>query len=210
MSTLIFDFDSTLISTESLDEILRKKLTPELFTKNREIMTEALAGQRDFGETLKERLRLTKLNKKDFEEYGVEALKHISPHLERFLEGFKGQVWIVSGSVVETLLPVAEKLRIPKERVIGIKAKWGMKGELKEIEDFTSKWEAANKYRDKWEHPVVAIGDAVTDYDLYRCGVVEYFIAYTGHVKRPSLMQLSENKISTFNDLTKMLALIST
>ena len=62
MATVIFDFDSTLIRVESLEEILRPQLEarPHLATAMEEITQRGMEGQISFRDSLEQRLAIAR------------------------------------------------------------------------------------------------------------------------------------------------------
>lgn len=205
MPTLIFDFDSTLIDCESLEEILRKKLTPDDFEKAEILMYAALEGQADFLSSLSARLSLTPLFRSDFTEFGKSALARITPGIEAFIQSYDGEIWIISGAIQETLIPLAMHLHIPLERVKGVEAVWGSRGEFIKIENFTSKWGLARPYADGWSQPITAIGDAMTDYALYEQGLCDDFIAFTRYKRSSALISKGVKEASDISQLASRL-----
>ena len=67
MCTIFFDFDSTMISCESLDEIIKTKISDESLTieKISKITQLGMNGQISFIESLQRRLEYISLSKTD-------------------------------------------------------------------------------------------------------------------------------------------------
>lgn len=198
MFTVIFDFDSTLIACESLEMILDRKLreAPEIGASIRRITEQGLRGALPFADSLRMRLALASPSQNEVEEFGKEAVRWITPGMEslvRELQHMGAQVWIVSGGVWESLLPVAEKLHIPQENVLGVKLLWNEDRSFAGIDPHDpfsrSKWEGGERYRHLWHKPVIAVGDAMSDYLLYEKGLVDRFILFTRHFRCDELLQ---------------------
>ena len=75
MGCVIFDFDSTLISVESLDEILSSKVqsNQELTSRLRSITDRGMSGDLPFSESLRLRLELVRPVLEDVRAFGNRA-----------------------------------------------------------------------------------------------------------------------------------------
>jgi len=195
MGTVVFDFDSTLIRCESLEKILEMKgLSVAKLNEVKEITRKGMEGEISFIDSLKRRLNSADLNLKDFEAFGKEAANFLTPGMEALIEKLQEsgtEVWIVSGTAKEAMLPLAKRLKIPHEQMLGVQLEWEPDGALKRLDDKIainrSKWEGAKEKAKKWSPPTVAVGDGITDFALYEQGVVEHFVAFTGNVSREAL-----------------------
>lgn len=181
MRTVVFDFDSTLIDCESLEEVLKGKgVSKEKF----EAITRAgMEGKMPFVESLKRRLALAEVTRDDFKAFGEKAIGHVTPGMERLISDLKErgvEVWVISGSFREAILPLAEKLKISKDHVVAL--------------DFMGPYEdkVAMCKEVVWERPAVVVGDGITDYELVQAGLADSFIVFTQHVKRESVMKKGE------------------
>jgi phosphoserine phosphatase len=83
MPTVIFDFDSTLITCESLEEILgKKKLSATMMQKIKDITNQGMTGTITFLSSLQQRLEITSLYKQDFIDFGNEAIQLLTPGIK--------------------------------------------------------------------------------------------------------------------------------
>lgn len=188
MATVIFDFDSTLVSCESLEAILG--LGPL------EVTREAMEGKISFLEALRHKLSLAPLTREQCRAFGEAAWKLVTPGLEALIKELQArgvEVWIVSGMAEETVLPVARKLGIPDAQVLAVKLTWSPEGDYVEVSEKypinRSKWEGAKEV--SWSSPSIAVGDGITDWALYEKGLVNHFIAFTLHVSRGAVVDKS-------------------
>jgi phosphoserine phosphatase len=183
MATFIFDFDSTLITSESLEEVLKtKSVDPALAEK---ITNQGMSGDLPFRESLSLRLKLAPLFKQDFVDFGYRAV--ITPGFEEFIRNLQGEKWIVSGAVKEAMEPVAKKLGIPHDHVLGVELEWSEQGAFITPSSKVDKWELVKDISP--ERPRIGIGDGITDWMLYDKGFVDYFIAFTNNVRREALIK---------------------
>ncbi|HEX5135392.1 MAG TPA: haloacid dehalogenase-like hydrolase [Planctomycetota bacterium] len=182
--TLILDFDSTLITRESL-EVLLARARPDLADEIRGITAAGMEGRIPFRESLEKRLALARPTRAEVEALGREALTWITPGMEGGWGAW--QLWLVSGGLAEALLPVAARLKIPRERVLATEARWSEDGELLGIEA-RDKPEQLRAHLVAMPRPRVLVGDGITDWEPFRDGLVDHFIAFTANVRRASVL----------------------
>lgn len=187
MATVVFDFDSTLINCESLEEILRaKKVDPKLFIP---ITRDGMAGKISFSESLEKRLALANLTKEDFLLFGQVAKGLLVPGMKELISQIEAEVWIVSGMVKEVILPTAQVLGIHEKQVLGIELDWTSEGARLLKDAPVDKVSIAKKKAELWSTPKTGVGDGMTDWELLNHGLVDDFIAFTGIVRRPEVLE---------------------
>lgn len=193
MKTLIFDFDSTLIDCESLEEILKSKgVDPEKFET---ITKEGMEGKIPFVDSLKKRLSLAPLTDDDIRLFGLKAVGHITAKMDALIDKFRGrgcEIYIISGSFKEAIYPVAETLKIPKDKVLAL----DLSG------PYVDKRELAKQA--KWSRPAIIVGDGMTDFDLVSSGYADKFVVFTRHVKRSAVLSKGE-EAGSIEELEKIL-----
>ena len=186
MPTVCFDFDSTLIDRESLDEILAIRLgaDEEAAARVKEITDRGMEGEFSFRESMERRLAIAKPTRQDAEAFGEAAIGHLTPGMADLVRDLDAEVWIVSGGIEEALLPAARMLGIPAERVLGTVVEWGPDGGFARLLRCGPKAEAVGEVCGNWSRPRIAVGDGMSDYALLEAGCVDRFIAFTQHVRR--------------------------
>ena len=214
MGSVIFDFDSTLISCESLEVILKTKLhdAPALQQAIHDLTIQGMEGVISFSESLQKRLKLAAPSKADIVLFAKEARRYLTPGMPELIAKLQKaniDVWIVSGALRDAILPTAEYLSIPKEQVLAIEALWDDKGEFLGIAPHDrfalSKVEGCKAYVEKWSKPSVVIGDGMTDYALYNTGLAQHFIAYCEHAKREAVLKQAPIQTHNVYELTAAL-----
>ncbi len=208
MPTVAFDFDSTLIDRESLDEILARALLerPLDAERIRAITVEGMEGRIPFRESMERRLAIAKPRRRDVEGFGEEATRYLTPGLADLIRTLDADVWIVSGALVETLWPVADLLGVPHRRVLGTRARWSRGGELLSLVRCGTKEEAVRASPDPWTSPRVGVGDGMSDYALLEAGLLDHFIAFTAHVARAPLLATGVPNADSVERLRYLLA----
>ncbi|MDH3223457.1 MAG: haloacid dehalogenase-like hydrolase, partial [Gemmatimonadota bacterium] len=129
MATLIFDFDSTLVRCETLEELVADQLAGDPSRAERyRAMTEAgMSGGWTFTESLTARLSVAAPGLADIESF-THRLDELwtdgMPDLVRKLHERGHEVWIVSGAPLEVISAAGVRLGVPQTRVRGVRLVW--------------------------------------------------------------------------------------
>lgn len=203
LGTLVLDFDSTLITRESL-EVLLARARPDLAEEIHAITAAGMDGRIGFRESVEKRLALARPSKKEVEALGREALAWITPGIEGAWRALDAEIWLVSGGLTEALLPVAAHLGIPRKRVLATRARWSRKGEMLGIE-VRDKPEQLRPHAATMKRPRVLVGDGMTDYEPFRESVVDHFIAFTANVRRAPVVATGAPEAASVEALRRLL-----
>lgn len=213
MATIVFDFDSTLIRVEILDVILAGRLVdPALREELGRLNREGMEGTRTFASSLSARLRLARPTREEMTSFGEDAWQYLTDGMEQLVRELRTvghEVWIVSGAAREVVLPLAERLGVPPERVRALEYRWGERGELLGIAEgdplLEGKWLAVEDVAEGWTRPRIAVGDGITDFALREHGCVELFVAYAEHARRDPVLQRCDRSAACTAELRALL-----
>ena len=214
MATVIFDFDSTLITVESLEKILAEILVdrPEVMSAIEAVTAQGMAGSCTFTESLSKRLALAAPRLEQVRDFGKSAEAWLTPGmgaLVRKLRQRQVRVAIVSGGLVEAILPLAHRLNIPDSAVHAVRLRWDPSGAFAGIDPSDpfsqSKVQGLKQVGPDWSRPVIAIGDGMTDFELYQQGFADHFIAFTKNVKRGQVVQVASYVANSVEELESVL-----
>lgn len=213
MATVVFDFDSTLVPVESLEEVLRGSVSdPEMLRWIEEITRRGMEGELDFRASLEARLAIAAP--------GLEAIRSTGRALaDGLTPGARGcvaaliaaghDVRIVSGGFRDVILPAARALGLAPDRVHAVSVRWTPGGAFASlIEDgfVDSKVAGVQPLHAAWPRPVVAVGDGATDMALATAGIADRFVAFTGHVRRDFLDEADVPEAGSMDELRALLA----
>ena len=207
----IFDFDSTIISLETLDELANISLQTykkSSLQKISKITQNAMNGIIPFSEALSQRVKLINANQKHIDMLIKNLKNQISKSMISNLDFFsknKNNIYIISGGFYEIIIPVVSILGIKNENVF---ANRFIYDNHKNIIGFDKK-ETMSKNTGKVDiaknlnlpSPTIVIGDGWTDYQIKESGFAEYFIAYIEHVTRKKIIKNSDLVAHSFNDV---------
>ena len=213
--TVIFDFDSTVIQIESLEEILAQKLShsPNKMIKIKALTDQGMNGEINFHQSISKRLEIAAPDLPDlqafYNNHGCKILTNGIPKLINWLQHNQITIYIISGGLYESIIPFANVLNIPEENVYAVKLHWTAEGKyigINQQDPFShSKVSGATTIASQWQKPVIIVGDGYTDYQLFSAGLTNHFIAYTEHQKRDKVIQLAQYKADNISILKSTL-----
>mmetsp|Transcript_22895 Transcript_22895/g.57860 ORF Transcript_22895/g.57860 Transcript_22895/m.57860 type:complete len:260 (+) Transcript_22895:523-1302(+) len=204
-TNVVFDFDSTLIQSESLEVMLDCVLSqdPEKNEKMRQIAEwtdKGMNGECSFKEGLEARLRIASPTASDIDRfcqlYCPSSFSRGFPELVAELQKQGKQVFILSGGFRDLILPFARYLSIPDDNVFAVEINWDADGNFVSLDDTNgfslSKLEGAERIKHRFANgATIAVGDGFTDYKLFSSGICTDFIAYTEHAAREKVMAVA-------------------
>ena len=208
----IFDFDSTLVSIETLDFLIAK--TSKNQAKEIEKITQlAMNGKMTFADSLRTRFANIQLTKTEIEELKSEICNYITEGFVAGLEPLKNEFdfYIISGGFLEIIYPVADKFGIPHqncfannflfdgEKVSGfdeqnILAQNG--GKPKIVEQILAQ---------KSYQKIFMVGDGYTDLEVAKVNPKVTFCGFGLHAARESVINEAENFFYNVADLISFL-----
>jgi D-3-phosphoglycerate dehydrogenase len=196
---LVFDFDSTIVAVEGLDELARIALADD---PDRERTVEAIeaitrdgmSGAIGIDESLRRRLAMLTVERRHVDAVVRLLRRRLSPSFRRHAAAVKrnaGRIHVVSSGFREYVEPVCRDLGIAAERVHCNSFTW--KGQRVSGFDASSqlarpggKARAVRALR--LPGRVVAIGDGITDAEIRDDGAAHEFVAYCENVERESVV----------------------
>lgn len=214
MATLLFDFDSTIVNSESLEVLLSTQLksSPEKLEAMYALTDASMNGELPFHESLQQRLAIASPTHDDIRAFCSQPDQHFTQGMPELIQALKMQghsIWVISGGIHDLILPFAHLLSIPDEQVFAAELIWNEEGHFVCVDTDApcshSKLEAAKLLRTQWTHPVIAIGDGFTDFELQKFGYADYFVGYAEHVERPFLAKANAPIARNTNELKTIL-----
>jgi D-3-phosphoglycerate dehydrogenase len=214
----IFDFDSTIVSVETLDVLAEVALQnnarrKEVVSAVEEITKLGMEGRLSFTESLEKRLQLFQPTKGHIAELVHRLQKSISESFlsnKDFFRENQNNIYVVSGGFEECIVPVVEILGILPMNVYGNSFRFDERGNVIGWSNNSPLSRSGGKAdvvkRLELEGNVWVIGDGITDYQIYEKGYADGFIAYTEHVTRTKVV---ENAPYAANSLDEILTLIT-
>ena len=210
--SLIIDFDSTIISLETLEYLASISLynnnqKNEIIKKISHYTNLAMNGEITFEESLDIRLNLMGITKSHINK----AIDGLSDKLDStfldnidFLKEYLDDIYIVSGGFKSIIQPIllstnvnwnifANEFKFDKDdNVIGIDTNNPLafsKGKVELVKKLNL------------NNDIIIIGDGYTDYEVKKYGLAKYFLAYTAHAKRDTVIVHADKVCQDFDQV---------
>ena len=206
--SVILDVDSTLCAIEGIDWLARAR--GELIAARVAAVTDrAMNGEIALEGVYGQRLALVEPDATLLHQLAQEYLASITPGAEaavRTLHEAGVVVALVSGGIRQAIMPLAEHLGIPVERLQAVSVYIDEDGLYSTFDDgspLTSDRGKAWAARElALDGPVLAVGDGHTDLEIRPA--VDAFAAFVGHVRRDAVVAGADHVIETFDQLTAL------
>jgi phosphoserine phosphatase len=202
---VVFDFDSTIISIESLDELIISQ-NPQAKAKIEAITNAGMGGSLPLEQSILNRLALVKITRADLADFTANLGNYLSFGIADFiLENQKTQdieFFIISGGIIEIIAPIAKTLGIASNNCYANKAIYNEKQELIALDKDNPLLynggkakviasEIINK-RGFGENKIIMIGDGYTDYEVSLALPMVHFIGFGCNVVRSKVKENSQ------------------
>ncbi len=213
---LIIDFDSTIITKESLDELAHIALKDHPEKENRlqkiESLTQAgMVGEITFDESLSQRMALLNADRSDVEMAIGQLVKSITPSFAKnaeFIRKYKENIWIISGGFREMIIPVVAPFEIHETHVFANEFIYDEAQKIIGVDSNNPMAKAGGKVLQvnamELEGEIHVIGDGYTDYELKANGPASRFFAFTENVKRKNVCSHADGILNNFDDYIRM------
>ena len=211
--TLIIDFDSTIVKTETLEDlathVLREQNNREVVLNEISNLTkQGMEGDISFPDSLNRRLLLFKAQADDVEYIAQKTAEAISDSFiknKAFFTTNKENIYIVSGGFKEIIMPTATILGIESDHVFANEFIYDNNRNMigAQADNFlaqkggkTKQVQALSLEGDVW-----VIGDGYTDFQIKESGAAHKFFAFTENVHRETVVKYANVELSQFDDL---------
>lgn len=210
----IIDFDSTIVTIETLDELIALSLDddPNKDSKVAEInriTNLGMAGQIGFDESLKRRMEAVSLNQDHLNKIIKQLSTSISPSALRNIEWFelnKNKIFVISGGFEEYIKPTIKLLGLDEAKVFANRFIFDGDNIIGfEANRFTAQAGGKPKQVNALglDGKVVVIGDGHTDYEIKSGGAADEFWAFTESISRPNVTSVADRIVSSFDEIAR-------
>lgn len=201
-----FDVDSTLFTTEAIDE-LADYLGKVEAVKN--VTKQAMSGSMGLRPALLARLDIMKPTLNTLKKFIEERPSVLSPGVEDLVQCLhknKVHVYLISGGFRSVILPKAKELNIPPENIFANRLMFYFDGTYAGIDldeptsDNFGKAKVIESLKDKFGYKtVVMVGDGITDMEA--CPPADICIGYGGNVVRSEVKSKADWFVMDFKEL---------
>jgi D-3-phosphoglycerate dehydrogenase len=208
--TYIVDFDSTLVTVESLDELARIALrgradADERLAQLQELTSLGMAGKLPFDESLRRRLELFSAEYRHVEQLIVLLKTRLSPsamHSKQWFQENADNIYVVSGGFADFICPVVRELGLKPEQVYANHFTFDDTGAITGYESSSLLCRPQGKVAQvkalQLPGEVIIIGDGFTDYEIKHHGGAAEFWAMTETVARSEVIAKADRLVPKF------------
>lgn len=214
--SLIFDFDSTIIKSEILENLASISLKDkpnkdEIILKIKEITNLGMEGKIPFSESLKRRISMLSITPQALDKVIKSSLNEISNSIKKnqsFFHQNSNNIYIISGGFKEVILPVAKYLGISKSNVFANtfipQGKYLGVDTNNPLAKDNGKVKVVQRLNLNPKNTLV-IGDGMSDYAIKKSGLANYFIAFIENVKRNEVVLKADSVANNMQDVINYL-----
>jgi D-3-phosphoglycerate dehydrogenase / 2-oxoglutarate reductase len=214
---LIFDFDSTLIRGEGLDELFARSVegSPDRVVRTRafsSITDRGMAGEIPFADSLEERISLLATDRATVARVANDLAGQLTPSVARhaaFFQRNRDLIYVVSGGFVELIEPAARELGLDPGRVGANRFRYDHREEVIGVDPDTllAREGKAGVVRSWGLEPeeVWVVGDGATDLELRELGLARRFVAFTENRRREPVVARADHVAESMEDLISLL-----
>ena len=210
---LILDFDSTIITKESLDFLCEIALENEknkdfLLSKIIELTEKGMDGTISFQESINERLKNAHITKDHIKILNRKLKDHITPTIQsnmRWLKKYSRRIYIISGGFKEMIIPITDKLNISREHIFANDFVFNKDGIVMGLDKNNPLSRSGGKVKKAEElnldGQIFMVGDGSTDAEMKNLGGKVNFIAFVENIYRGKVVSQADYTAKTFKDV---------
>jgi len=213
MTNYVIDFDSTIISCESLDELaaiaLHDRTDRAVALKKLQDLTNlGMAGKIAFDESLVRRLELFAPTDEHIQAVVAALSDRITPSFwqnRAWLQQNSGRIYVISGGFEECIIPIVTKLGLLPQHVFANTFVRDEQGVINGHDTSRYLSRAGGKIAQvnalALEGLVIAIGDGYTDYEIRQSGQANNFWYFAENIERATVMEKADRVLYSFNEV---------
>lgn len=219
MPILVFDFDSTLIREEGLDELFGRSIRDAAdrearLAEFRAVTDRGMAGELPFQESLGQRMALLEADRAMVESVAEALADDLTPSIRRhasFFRRHRERIYVVSGGFVELIEPSARRLGIGPDRIGANRFLFDASGRIRGVDPDTplargGKAEALGAWGLDPDR-VWVVGDGATDLELRDAGLAGRFVAFVENRRREPVVRRADHVAASMDELLTLLPL---
>ncbi len=210
---LILDFDSTIITKESLDFLSEIVLENEedkdfLLSKIIELTERGMNGTISFQDSINERLRYIQITKEHIEILNEKLKDYITPTFLnniKWLKKYSSRIYIISGGFKEMIIPITDKFNIAHDHIFANDFVFNKKGTVIGLDKDNPLSRSGGKVEKVEElnldGQIFMVGDGNTDAEIKNLGEKVIFGAFVENVYRKKVVSQADFTAKTFEDV---------
>lgn len=207
-AAVVLDVDSTLAAIEGIDW-LAERCEPSVASEIARLTARAMDGELALDDIYGERLALIRPSEDEIDELALRYESAIAPGAADAIARLREagvQLVIVSGGILQAILPAARALGFAEAEVHAVRLTFDAHGEYVGFDCASPLATQHGKVQVvralSLPRPLLAVGDGATDAALLPA--VDSFAAFTGFVRREPVAAAADSELRSFNDLLKL------
>jgi D-3-phosphoglycerate dehydrogenase / 2-oxoglutarate reductase len=212
----IFDFDSTIVKDETLEELAQLALhdnpaKEQIMQTMRSITAQGMSGEIPFSQSLSSRIQLFSATKQHLDQYAQTLKTRVTDSVLRnkqFFQNNADYIYIISGGFQDYILPIAQDLGIHSTHVLANSFIFDDKDNIVGIDTNNPLAHSGGKATQvkllNLPGPIIVVGDGYTDFEIKNQKAADTFIAFTENVTRENVVALSDLVAQTFDDIVNI------
>lgn len=209
---IVLDFDSTFVTVETLDELAAIALQDQegkeqILAQIKELTNQGMDGTISISESLAQRLKLLRANKKHIEQLLNQLHDKVSTSIKQnaaFFKRFADRIYVVSSGFKEYIIPVATRYGIKPEHVLANTFRFDEEDNIIGLADANPLCQDQGKVKVvkglNLPGEVWVIGDGITDYEIKQYDAAHKFFAFTENIERQAVVIQADHVIRNFNE----------
>ncbi|MDB4875045.1 MAG: hypothetical protein JWM41_1491 [Gemmatimonadetes bacterium] len=205
-ATVVLDVDSTVSGIEGIDWIAERR-GPEMGRRSAELTDRAMRGELPLEQVYGARLAQIRPGRDDLEALARAYIDRIAPDCVETVAKLRrsgAQIVLVSGGLRNAILPLTEHLGLGASDLHAVHIELDASGAYAGFDEAsplsTSGGKSVVITSLSAARPILMVGDGITD--LAAKSVVDRFAAFTGFVRRESVVREADLEIASFAELT--------
>lgn len=206
-SSVILDVDSTLSGLEGIDWLAARR-NPEVARQVARMTAEAMTGRRTLNDVYGARLGLVQPTAVELAELAEAYWENVAPGSAEAIARMLAadvRLDVVTSGLHDAVAPFVKRLGLPMERVHAVRVEFDAAGNYSAY-DATAALVVRGGKRTvaealRLERPVLAVGDGITDAEIRP--VADAFAAFTGFVRRESVVAIADFSFGSFAELER-------
>jgi D-3-phosphoglycerate dehydrogenase len=213
LAKYVIDFDSTIITCESLDELAAIALRgradrASALLQLQNLTNLGMAGKLAFDESLQKRLELFAPTDKHIHELVAKLGNCITPSFwdnRDWLKANADRIYVISGGFEECIIPIIEKLGLRADHVLANAFTTDGRGTATGHDTSRHLSKAGGKISQvralALPGPVIAIGDGYTDYEIRKSDEATAFWYFAENIERDAVMPYADRVLHSFSEV---------
>ncbi|MCS6807399.1 MAG: HAD-IB family phosphatase [Bacteroidota bacterium] len=212
-ATIILDFDSTLVQSESLEDLayIALRNSPDRAARVQaiaDLTNKAMCGTLRFDDALTQRIQLLQARKEHIEELVCVLRRKLTPSFMRNRVWFRNnrdRLYIVSGGFREFIVPVMIPFGFRAEHIFANTFVFDEIGNIvgADSTNLLSQEDGKTKLLHSLQlpSPRLSSGDGFSDYQLRRSGECDMFYVLTENIYRPDVVKYADRILESFDGI---------